>query len=155
MKNSIGGTWLLSIVLVFLAIFVAYICISINYSNAYRLKTQMVTVLEQYNGLNEQALKEIQTLMQRGNYNVRSACPERTGLQAFGVNGSMPEINPIGKFNYCVYREHVEQDGKNKYYYTIQVFLKFELPVFGDLFDFKVTGETNAILYPNDKYFTN
>ena len=39
MNKSISGLWLFSIVIVFMMVLIAYVAISINYSNDYKLKT--------------------------------------------------------------------------------------------------------------------
>ncbi len=40
MKESIGGTWLLGFVLVFIVIFSAYLAVSINYTKAFKVKNK-------------------------------------------------------------------------------------------------------------------
>ena len=39
MRESIGGTWILSIVMTFLMLFTAYLAVSVNYAKAFRVKT--------------------------------------------------------------------------------------------------------------------
>lgn len=155
MRNSIGGLWIFSIVIVFMAILIAYISISINYSTAYRLKSAMVTRLEQYDGLNNTAINELEGLISSYGYRQKGNCRGDDGNQYFGVlNGHISE-NPKTKQNYCIYRD--KRDAVNgseaKYYYEIEVFFGFNLPVLGDIYTFRVGGETGPIYYPNDNYF--
>lgn len=158
MRESINGAWLLGIVMVFMVIFIAYISISINYSNAYRMKTQMVTALEQYEGFNEKSLARLEAIRSGYNYTNTAPCDVGENGQAVGVlDGVVSTTNPpTGVYNYCITREkRPAQDGEeDKYYYTIVVFFDFNLPVLGDIFKFKVSGETNVIYYPNDTKFT-
>ena len=51
LRNSINGAWLFGIIITFMAILIAYISISINYSKAYEMKTKMITIIEEYDGL--------------------------------------------------------------------------------------------------------
>ena len=158
MRDSINGAWFLGIMLVFMSVFIAYIAISINYNNAFRIKTNIVTTIEQYEGINSSSLARIKSFMSEGNYNAQYVCQTFDNKQSMGVNGDIPVMNPSGKYNYCVYREHrggKGASGRDSYYYTVEVFLDFRLPILNNLFDFRIEGETNAINYPNDGYFTN
>lgn len=156
MKQSIAGTWLFGIVLVFMTIFIAYVAISINYNHAFKIKSDMVQILEQYQGINSKSLEKLEKKMQANSYSAKGTCqndPKYIGV--LGVNGQTVTVkNQIsesltGKYNYCVYLEKVDK----KYYYTVEVFLKFNLPVLGDLFDFRIIGETNPIEYPYETKF--
>ena len=52
MRESINGAWLIGIIMTFMAVFIAYTAISLNYSNAFLMRTQMITIIEQYEGIN-------------------------------------------------------------------------------------------------------
>lgn len=156
MRDSIGGAWLLGIVLVFMSVFIAYIAITINYSNAFNMKTNMITIIEQYDGINPNSLAKIDSLMQGYNYRIKSKCPVPEDNSTYiGVTDQIVTKNPTDRQSYCVYRERRDgEDGaENKYYYNLIVFFNFSLPVLGDLFTFQISSETNVIYYPNDPYF--
>ena len=42
MREAIGGTWLLTIVLVFIVLFSSFLALSINYSKAFKVKNGIV-----------------------------------------------------------------------------------------------------------------
>lgn len=156
MRESIGGAWLIGIVMTFMAIFIAFIAITINYQKSYKLKTDMLMVIEQYEGINPTSVKIMNNLMDANSYKAMISCPrDPNGNKFVGVTGEIVTQNPVAKQNYCVYREKRSgRDGsEDKYYYSVLVTFKFSLPVLGDLLDFKVMGETSAIYYPNDRYF--
>lgn len=155
MRESIGGAWIFMIVIVFMSILIAYIAISINYSTAYRLKSAMVTKLEEYDGLNNTSINELEQMISSYGYRQTGYCRSDDGNKYFGVlNGHITE-NPTKKQNYCIYRDKRDATGGSeaKYYYEITVFFGFNLPVLGDIYTFKVGGETGPIYYPNDNYF--
>lgn len=158
MRESINGAWLLGIIMVFMAVFIAYISITINYSRAYRMKTQMVTAIEQYEGFNEKTLARLEAIRNAYGYINLGPCELGENGQAIGVRDGIVEgsLTPSERYNYCITRvKRPAQDGEeDKYYYTIVVFFDFNLPVLGDLFKFNVSGETNVIYYPNDTKFT-
>ncbi len=140
--------------MVFMSVFIAFIAITINYSNAFNLKSKMVSIIEQYDGLNPNSVDNIDKLLKASNYKITSTCPDR-GDKYVGVKDGIVTTNPKDRQSYCVYREKRDaQDGADsKYYYDVLVFFNFSLPVLGDLFTFRIESETNVIYYPNDRYF--
>lgn len=155
MKNSISGTWLLGIVLVFMSIFIAYITISIDYSSAYILKTKMVTIIEQYEGMNGNTVEKLHSAMLAEGYRGKLSCESKNGEKVLGGLEDQIIVNPTSKMNYCVTRDvrYGEDATEDKYYYTITVTFAYSVPVLGDIFDFRVSGETKDIRYPHDNYF--
>ncbi len=155
MRESIGGAWLLGIVLVFMSIFIAYIAITINYSNTYLVKTKMVTTVEQYQGLNPTTLEKLDWILKSEGYMKTLNCGTSDEKQILGVTNKIVTENPTTPQSYCITREvrYGENDSEAKYYYTVTVAFGFSLPLLGNLFDFKVGGETGAIYYPEDSYF--
>lgn len=156
MNKSISGLWLFSIVIVFMMMLIAYVAISINYSNAYKLKTKLVTKLEQYDGWNNTAKAEIDSIISAAGYRQTGFCkvPDDNSKYIGVLDGHITD-NPQGRQNYCISRtvRSGQNGGEDKYYYEITVFLGFNLPVLGDLYTFKITGETGAIYYPKDNTF--
>ena len=51
MREAIGGTWLFQIVIVFILLFTGYMCLSINHSKAYNVKSEILEIIERYNGI--------------------------------------------------------------------------------------------------------
>lgn len=157
MRESIGGAWLLGIVLVFMSIFIAFIAITINYSTAFRLKTEMVTIVEQYEGINTTSVSKLHGLLQSYGYRNTMVCKKGDHERVIGITDKHITINPNTRQSYCVTREKRSpgKDFETKYYYTVSVSFNFNLPVVGNIFNFVVSGETNAIIYPNDPNFVN
>ncbi len=156
MNKSISGLWLFSIVIVFMMLMIAYVAISINYSNAYKLKTALVTKIEQYDGWNNTAKDEVDHLIYSSGYRQTGFCKKpEDGSMYIGVLDGHITKNPSARQSYCVSREvkRGENGGEDKYYYTLTVFLGFNLPVLGDIYTFSVSGETGAIYYPKDNTF--
>ena len=53
MRQAIGSTWILQLVIIFMLIFVAFLALSINYTKAFRVKNELVTMIEKYEGVSE------------------------------------------------------------------------------------------------------
>lgn len=156
MNKSISGLWLFSIVIVFMMVLIAYVAISINYSSAYKLKSTLVTKIEQYDGWNNSSKNELDTILHSSGYRQTGYCkrPEDNSKYIGVLNGNV-SINPTTKQSYCVSRSMRagQSGGEDKYYYELTIFLGFNLPVLGDIYTFRVSGETGAIYYPKDNTF--
>lgn len=159
MRQAIAGAWVYMIVITFMMIFIAYVTIQINYSNAFKLKTDMVTIIEQYDGLNTKTLTAIDKRIRASGYKNRAFCNDKLGSVVLGVNGTNTPTDiktNRGPYQWCIAREKKSATGdmQSRYYYTIEVFFNFGLPVLGDLYTFRVNGATDVIYYPTDNYFS-
>ncbi len=54
MKDSIANVWLLGLIIVFILIFACYITITINYTASFKLKNEMLSIIERHKGLTDQ-----------------------------------------------------------------------------------------------------
>ena len=167
MKDSIGGMWLLGIIMTFMVLLITFVTLSLNYSTVFRLKSDMINAIEESNGFNTQTKIKIDGIISDYGYKTFKTCSfkEHTG-NVLGIlkdsSGDAPPLvnNYTRPVNYCIIREknHTSR-ARTETYYTIQVFFGFDLPVLGDIFTFRVNGETNQVIYANDagydQYFGN
>ncbi len=51
MKNGIVNIWLLGLIVVFIALFSAFIIININYSRSFKIKNEVLTIIEKHKGV--------------------------------------------------------------------------------------------------------
>ena len=51
MKEAIGTTWTYTLVLVFTLIFTGFLVLSLAYAKAFKVKNEMTTIIEKYEGL--------------------------------------------------------------------------------------------------------
>ena len=156
MRDSINGVWVLGIVMVFMAIFIAYVAISINYSTAYTLKSKIVTIIEEYEGMNNTTISKIDAVIRDNAYYNKFTCRPAEGIadtRVFGITDMNATLNPTTPQSYCVTRDYRNAtDGtETQYYYTVT--FAFDLPILGNILNFRVSGETNGLLYPNDTLF--
>ena len=166
MRDSIAGAWLYSIVLVFIVLLVGFIAISINYNKAYKLKTTVVNLIEQNQGINARTLKLIDGYLDNNGYVNGKRCRNlyKDGQKYMGINngvstGVLTKGNGdtnVASQQVCVTREEyistISGATNIEYYYDVYMFFSFSLPIFGDIFRFNVVGTTNPILYPQDNY---
>lgn len=156
MRNSINGAWLLAIVMVFMMIFIGYVTVAFNYSKAYRMKDELISAIEYYQGVNDRTLNRMAKIAKKYGYHKMKNCPDDyVGFNLNNVHAAPVRcIDPKRKSSVCIHRTIRYTSKDTRYYYKMLVFFGFSLPGFNELYSFNVLGETAAIYYPVDKdYF--
>jgi hypothetical protein len=169
MRESIAGAWLYSIVIIFMMLLVAFISISINYNKTYKLKTAVVNIIEQNQGINNRSVANIAAHLKNNGYTNGKVCEKLfkgNGQKYIEINNGVASSvktkgtdAPGPASQVCVTRKRhdssVDVGGAGisvqyDYFYDVYMFFSFSLPVFGDIFRFNVIGTTNSIIYPID-----
>ena len=159
MKESVGILSLTNIVILFILVFTGYLCITLNQTKAYNVKNQIISIIQKYNGIDSNAVKEIQEYMSEVGYRSSGRCnseeassitnyaiTQRDGLAVNGtsgmiciakhsVNDNMPD--PNGQFPKAAY-------------YDIKVFFALDMPVINNVFNFNLKGSTRIIYCPKE-----
>lgn len=143
MRQSIGGIWLLQLVVLFILLFVGFIILTLNYSRSVRIKNEAISIVEKYEGLNETSIRNVNTFLYSSGYGATGVCTneEKNGLYgALDLSRStLEEARANVKYFYCVKK----LKGTNTTnYYQLTLFYKFNLPVIGDRAGFSVKGTT-------------
>ena len=161
MKESMSITTIFQIVILFILLFTAIMALTINNSNAFGIKDQIVNILEANNGnyiesgtLNE----DIINLIESTSYRTTGKCDEdfigfnRTGAQvSYNQDASIciKEVNATeGLDNYLsgILGDTVATgDFKTGKYYQIVVFFQLDIPVVKQVYNFKSKAETKVI----------
>ena len=151
MRESIGGAWILGIVMTFIVLFASFLAISINYSKAFKVKNNVVDLIEKNEGMNESAAEDIWGYLQSQGYILKGKCRDAQAL-GFDKDGVATNQN---QSLYFVKRNKIDDTALNKTYYSVEVFFRLDLPVVGDIFTFSVTGETMSIYFAENDPFGN
>ena len=154
MRTSIASTWVFGIVMTFMVILIAYVSVQINYSRTYEISENIIKIIEEYEGINSMSLEKIDALLHT-KHTVTGKCQKDvyqygiSGKAAFSLNSKPNEL-----YNVCVGRTSLQVNGVTKCYYKTQIFFGFNLPVIGEYFKFRVTGETTGLRYtPSDSVY--
>ena len=59
MRESIGSTWILQLIIVFILLFVSFLTLSLSYSKSYKVKNETLSVIEKYEGLTQDSVSII------------------------------------------------------------------------------------------------
>lgn len=141
MRRATASTWLLGLMVGFILIFVAYILMSINYSRTIRIKNDMISMIERYEGLNSTSLALVNNYLGSINHRVTGDCGSGSGFYgAPDLNSATLEPAQGGKkYFYCI--KKFKGAGTSNYY-QVTVFYRFNLPVVGAAGIFTVRGVT-------------
>lgn len=168
MKEAIGGTWLFGIVLTFIVLFTTFISLSTNYSRCFRIKDEIITTIEHYNGVNTDSLTKISEFLNGIGYSSTSNCPTDDSSVTWhgftaGVNN---RTTGTSNANYCIAKftitdSYTLSSGGNiqingpighprSAYYQVAVFFKLNWPIIEKIFTIQISGETKIIYNWND-----
>ena len=52
MRDAVGGTFMIKLLLIFLAVYTIFIAVALNYAKAFRVKNKILNIIEQNEGIN-------------------------------------------------------------------------------------------------------
>lgn len=152
MRQTIGGTWVFQLVIIFTLIFAAYIALTINYSKSFRVKNEVLSLIEKNEGFTDNGVKLINNYLSQSGYKTTGACKMQSEVVVYGANSIDPEsisiekAQPGKKYYYCFSKyTGYHSYFKTRSYYKITLFFKFDIPVFNALSTFDVDGQTSEI----------
>ncbi len=157
MRQSIGTATLFKMVLIFTLIFAAFLTLTITYNRVFKLKNESISILEKYDGTTE-AFKIMNNYLKSNGYSTTGICKTRYGVRNY--DNPMPEDVIDGeRYYYCVDFKCESSNcwlgNNNTIRYQIELFFSFNLPAFGNLGKFRITGETKSIkLYNYSQVFS-
>ena len=154
MRQAIGSTWIMQLVIIFMLIFVAFLALTINYTKAFKMKNELITFIEKNEGVSERedgTLDLINNYLSYNNYTVGGVCPEGS----YGINDLQDpvllEAQDGERYYYCIQKiPSAGPSTMNRTRYRVTIFFHFSLPIIGDIFTFSVDGETVDITNPVD-----
>lgn len=136
MREALGTTFIVNLIVIFIIIFVILFAGSTGYTKAYKVKNQIVNIIEENRGvIGATTKKEINDYLGRVGYKV-------------GGKVTLPkkcEQNTNG-YRYCIEKIDQSGDGENgrKYYYRVTTYMYLEIPIIASLIQIPVSGETKT-----------
>jgi hypothetical protein len=156
MRETIGSTWIFQIVIVFILLFASYLALTINYSKSFKVKNEVVSIIERSEGLTENGIKLTASYLVGSSYKEVGHCPVGW-IGAKSLDGTINSLeyvsNSSSYYYYCINKitgYHTVYPDRS--YYKIKMFFRFDLPVLGRISTFDVDGQTSEIdhTYDND-----
>ena len=151
MRESLGGSFLLYIVIFFVGVIILFFASIISYSKAYRVKNRIINVVENSpcNATEVDIIKSIDSDLNSVGYTYSgsSSCN-------FGGSGTCTNFNTStnfgGNFNYCICK--VDNPESNGYYYKVITFTEFDFPIIKSVIRSSVHGESKRMCMTYEDY---
>lgn len=160
MREAIGNTFIVNLLMVFIAVMSALLIGSISYSKAFKVKNRIIYTIEKYGGWDsggsnivrteiEASLRDIGYQLKLANSSFYSSgnkwCPRKNGVDpVYGYKGQ------VITYHYCVY----EYNNEKGHYYGVTTYMHFDIPLIGNYVEFPIYGETRS-LYDVGGHFNN
>lgn len=135
MKQSVGQSVSINIIVIFIAIMFAFIAGILSYTKAFKVNSNIAKALETSEGYNDISKKEIsRVLTGLGYIQMPVSCSNEPNLVSDGSNGV------------CIYEV---TDDSNHYSYRITTYITFEIPLIGQTLRVPINSKTEGIyLFP-------
>lgn len=149
MREVSGSTWVFQIMILFILIFACFLALVLNYNKAYRVKNNMISIIETSEGITEKSLSLINNVLRGEGYNNTGTCPVNEGnwYGAIDLAGNYEPAVEKEKYLYCFKK----YKNPNDVYYEVQVFYEFTLPFLGAIGIFPINGRTDNFIGGNDQ----
>ena len=53
MRDSVGGTFMIYVLIIFLSVYIVFVAVAFNYARAFRVKNKVLDIIEQNEGIQE------------------------------------------------------------------------------------------------------
>lgn len=156
MRDALGGSVTIVIIVVFIVIVLGYLAFNVNYTKAFRMKNKIISTYEEYEG-------------KCGGVNSSSVeagdCYDKIVSYAREVGYQPGELDCGSGWekagDYYCYREIEVKDNQNKYsvnengekkYYMVATKINIEIPIINNILNLKmfwVTGNTKTFTINN------
>lgn len=161
MKESVGYTVTLNIVITFVIIVFAFLCAAIIYYKSYKASNIVVSELEKYEGFNESSSTEISMKLSSIGYdsiNIKS-CPSTISDSAAVGPCELQLLNKddtTSTKGTCIYLCTDNTDKKDEegmyFYYKVRTNMVINIPIINDLINLPIYSNTNRMYDYNKKF---
>jgi len=139
MKDSVGSTVLIQIFVVFMVVFIILMASILNYTKTFRIKNQVVNIINRHGGYTSDAREEIKDYISKSS--IYGQCVLLEGTNDFGSSTT----------DRCEIKEYKVKDAVGGSYYKVRVYVTFMFPLIKETLQIPITGETKRIYdRPND-----
>lgn len=155
MRDAVGSTWIFGLVISFTVIFAGFLVLALAYSKAYKLKNEMTSMIEKYEGVTltdslngKGSLEIINQYLTNSGYSAMGVCREGGYGNDDLSSNTLEEVIPGKKYNYCI--TYDTNPNNCRTLFRVTVFYNFNIPILGQINRYSITGQTNEVF---DAYF--
>ena len=147
MRDAFGGAFFIKLMLIFFAIYIAFIAIALNYAKAFRVKNTIINYIEENESYNINVQNLIESYVASMNYYVSSVGPDPINNGTSTSSTSYYDASSFGNGctsrGYCVKRMY--SDELRGTYYKVTTYLEIVFPFFNIHIAVPITGETRVV----------
>lgn len=167
MRQSIGTTFMLNFIILFIFLVFAFLAGTLSYYKAYRINNSIVHEIERFEGYNDYSIEEINIKLKNLAYetDITDYCPDewKTADSRYMSKYNKPgylttNTEGNGTNGYCIYEYHEDNNFENKtgggiettdnyYTYGVLTYLQFQFPGLQYLLKIPVFSRTNRMYY--------
>lgn len=142
MKEATGSTFMIYVFLIFLAVYITFLAVALNYAKAFRVKNSVIDIIEQNEGMSNDELENINTSGE-----VISKIENRLKEYKYYVSLSDSYSDDYGNYTcfdrgYCISKE---SNDLGKEYYGVVTFVQLSIPFIDFNITIPIKGETRVI----------
>lgn len=121
MKESLGSTFTLNVIIIFITILFAVLAATLTYYKAFKVNTKIINSIEKFEGYNDLAREEIDNSLTSIGYAHKDnhKCPKEK-------NGGTLQTEDK-KFRYCVY--YFGEEDSSYYSYGVITYVTLDIPM--------------------------
>lgn len=152
MRESTGSTFIFGLVIAFTLIFAGFLVLALSYSKAFKLKNEVTSMIEKYEGItikdkryNMGSVEIINNYLTASGYRTKGHCEEGEFGSLSLEDHTLVETIQDEEYYYCI--KIKTNNDTCKSLFTVTIFYDFNLPVFGQLREYSIAGQTNEIYF--------
>lgn len=140
MRDAFGGTFMIKLILIFIAIYIAFMAVALNYAKAFRVKNKIIDIIEQNEGIDDYndtngVLGDINTYLNTVSYYV----------SLDNIEASNRDNKHCYQRGYCIEEYSIKLNDIDSKYYKVTTYIRINFPFFGLNFTIPIQGETRKI----------
>lgn len=135
MREALGNTFIVNIVIIFVIVFVFLFVGSISYTKAFKIKNKIINYIEDSGSFDKATQERIAATLKETGYRVVAGVPKCND------RGGELLTREANNYRYCVVR-YTNDKGT---YYGVTTYIYFDFPIINSLLEFPVYGETKIM----------
>ena len=147
MKEAVGQTISLEVILVFMIFLNAFLAFSVNYTKAFRVKNKVINAIEQYEGITPSTKTAIDNYIKTVGYSVTTKSGEKDWRN--GVKVEAKCVGPVGGTTSSNSCKNPVKGTKYKVYYSVTTVISFNVPIIGPVLK-TITSDVNLLQVNGD-----
>ncbi len=153
MREAIGSTWLIGIVITFIAIFSGFLAYSISYTKAFRVKNEIINIIEKnegfsnssnvdLNNIDDNTLKEDSSTEAKAFRFIKSIGYD---YAKFDSSSRVCEEGTLQTGGYCLVKYCPTNGETSRIYYKVTTYISLSIPIINIGINLPISGETKAL----------